>query len=107
MIAEAEANKRFCNKILQACRYTLLVTGDNENLQVSEPKCSLDRWILSRLALMIQISNDAFENREFARAVRAIREFFYYEFCDFYLVSRIKISSIMIGVSTLTLKCYF
>lgn len=73
----------------------MLVTDDNKDLQVLEPKCSLDRWILSRLAFMIQTTNDAFESREFARAVRAIKEFFYYEFCDFYLVSRIIASQVI------------
>jgi len=47
---------------------------------------SLDRWILSRLSRMVEHVNDAFAERNFHKAVAAIRQFIYYEFCDLYVV---------------------
>ncbi|XP_012279471.1 valine--tRNA ligase, mitochondrial-like [Orussus abietinus] len=81
-IIECVKNKHFCNKILQACKYTLRVTDEFE---ASTNLHSIDLWILSRLSLMVTSVNKAFAERHFYRAVSAIKQFLYYEFCDFYL----------------------
>ncbi|XP_028982384.1 valine--tRNA ligase, mitochondrial [Diachasma alloeum] len=83
-VVECKTNKHFCNKIWQACRYVLLVTDDGG---VEEPKklSTVDRWILSKMELMVEKVNENFRERNFYRAVNAVRQFFYYEFCDFYL----------------------
>ncbi|KAL0106283.1 hypothetical protein PUN28_016182 [Cardiocondyla obscurior] len=85
-VDDCRTNKYFCNKIWQASKYVLLMT--NENLQENENKENLndlDRWILSRLSRMVGIVNDAFAERNFHKAIAAIRQFLYYEFCDFYV----------------------
>lgn len=46
---------------------------------------SLDSWILSRLSLMIFKINEGFTTRNFHKAVAAMKQFFYREFCDIYL----------------------
>lgn len=46
----------------------------------------LDRWILSRLSWMVKTVNDGFAERNFHKAIAAIRQFLHYEFCDFYVV---------------------
>ncbi|XP_015585915.1 valine--tRNA ligase, mitochondrial [Cephus cinctus] len=83
-VIECYSNKLFCNKILQASRYVLRMTNDDP---IGMPKTfsTIDRWILSRLSLMVSAVNDAFTERHFYKAVAMLREFFYYEFCDFYL----------------------
>lgn len=47
---------------------------------------TLDSWILSRLSLMVEEVNTGFMERNFYKAVAAIKQFIYYEFCDIYLV---------------------
>lgn len=47
---------------------------------------SLDQWILSRLSLMVDRVNNAFAERNFHKAIAAIRQFLHYEFCDLYVV---------------------
>ena len=79
-------NKFFGNKIWQASRYAVLMTSDES---IKEPKKLnlIDEWILSRLSLMISLVNSNLELRLFHKAAKAIKEFLYYEFCDFYIVS--------------------
>lgn len=47
---------------------------------------TLDQWILSRLSWMVDRVNSAFAERNFHKAIAAIRQFLHYEFCDFYVV---------------------
>lgn len=47
---------------------------------------NLDRWILSRLSWMVETVNSAFAERNFHKAIAAIRQFLHYEFCDLYVV---------------------
>jgi len=44
-----------------------------------------DRWILARLNSLIRIVTSSFEAFDFHAAISAIHEFFWHEFCDFYL----------------------
>ncbi|XP_034941665.1 valine--tRNA ligase-like [Chelonus insularis] len=83
-IEECKTFKHFCNKIWQASKYVLMVT-DDVYVKLPENLSTVDRWILSRLELMVEIVNDSLEQRNFHRAVSAMRQFFHYEFCDFFL----------------------
>lgn len=82
---ECQQNKFFCNKIWQASRYAILMTNDDP-LEFPKEFTSIDEWILSRLAWMVETVNIELDKKNFYKAVRAIREFIYYEFCDYYLV---------------------
>ncbi|XP_054013458.1 valine--tRNA ligase-like [Hylaeus anthracinus] len=79
-----QTHKLFCNKIWQASRYIILMTGKN---LYREPKSMsiIDRWILSRLSLMISTTNDGFMERNFHKSIESLKQFLHYEFCDFYL----------------------
>lgn len=87
-------NKYFCNKIWQASKYILLMAKNGEESkedQKHEEKGkkylnTLDQWILSRLSWMVDRVNSAFAERNFHKAIAAIRQFLHYEFCDFYVV---------------------
>ncbi|XP_063986483.1 valine--tRNA ligase, mitochondrial-like [Diachasmimorpha longicaudata] len=83
-VIECKTNKHFCNKIWQACRYVLLVTDDG-GIEQPTSLSAVDQWILSKMELMVERVNQNFAERNFYRAVNAVRQFFYYEFCDFYL----------------------
>ncbi|EFN71756.1 Valyl-tRNA synthetase, mitochondrial [Camponotus floridanus] len=91
---DCRMNKYFCNKIWQASKYILLMAKNGEEIkedQKHEEKGkkylnTLDQWILSRLSWMVDRVNSAFAERNFHKAIAAIRQFLHYEFCDFYVV---------------------
>lgn len=87
-VDDCRTSKYFCNKIWQASKYVLLMTKEDQQRHENVEKESLndlDRWILSRLSWMVEIVNNAFVERNFHKAITAIRQFLYYEFCDFYV----------------------
>ena len=45
----------------------------------------VDRWILSRLARLRATATDGFETAQFHHATKAVQDFFWHEYCDFYL----------------------
>lgn len=87
-VDECRQYKYFCNKIWQASKYVLLMTKENQRYENEENDNlnDLDRWILSRLSWMVETVNDAFIERNFHKAITAIRQFLHFEFCDFYVV---------------------
>ncbi|XP_071563065.1 valine--tRNA ligase, mitochondrial isoform X1 [Temnothorax nylanderi] len=85
-VDDCRTSKYFCNKIWQASKYALLmIKEDQHENEGKENLNDLDQWILSRLSWMIGIVNDAFAQRNFHKAIAAIRQFLHYEFCDFYV----------------------
>ncbi len=50
-----------------------------------ETKNIIDRWILSRLTEVIKAYKNSFENYDAVNARRVLEQFFWHEFCDFYL----------------------
>ncbi|XP_031828314.1 valyl-tRNA synthetase, mitochondrial isoform X2 [Nomia melanderi] len=84
-VMECMTNKFFCNKMWQASKYILLATSEK---QCQEPKCItliIDRWILSRLSVVVQIANLALLNRDIHKVIESLKSFVHYQFCDFYL----------------------
>ena len=81
-----EEYKNFANKLWNAARFVLSnfdeafqPTGNLSNLTLD------DRWILSRLNKTIQKTNEYFDNYTFNEAAREIYQFFWDEFCAYYL----------------------
>ncbi|KAH1002553.1 hypothetical protein HUJ04_008633 [Dendroctonus ponderosae] len=92
-VSECHTNKLFGNKIWQATKFTLLWTGKVSAAQggfahwgPSVEMAPMDRWILSKLAQMLQAIEGAMEAHEFHGATAALKQFLYYEFCDVYLL---------------------
>lgn len=50
----------------------------------------MDQWILSRLATAEASSNEGFKTYDFPKATTALFNFWLYELCDIYLVSKMK-----------------
>ncbi len=86
-----ETARNFCNKIWNASRFLLANLGEDfspsDNLpQLIRQEGSLaERWILSRCTAMLQTVDDALANFEMSNAARALYDFFWSEFCDWFL----------------------
>lgn len=78
------SSRNFANKIWNASRFVLM------NLEGYEPGAPVpatvaDRWILSRLADLTARVSDGLDAYEFGEVARALYEFFWNEFCDWYI----------------------
>ena len=78
--------RNFCNKLWNASRFAFMnLEGytpgaiDADDLQME------DRWVLSRLATTAQQVTTMLDRYQFDQATRAIRDFTWNEFCDWYL----------------------
>ncbi len=77
---------RFCNKVWNASRYLL---GNLESRNLIAVKDSdlteLDKWIYARLNYAVKTTREALESYRYNDAASAIMEFFWNEFCDWYV----------------------
>jgi len=85
-----EMGQKFCNKLWNAARFVLMnVREDRTVLELSAiPADHLelaDRWILSRLSQTAAAVDRSFNEFRFNDATRAIYEFVWGEFCDWYV----------------------
>jgi len=82
-----EGYRNFCNKLWNASRFVLMncenqvIAQDIDYAQLSVT----DRWILSRQQELIDIVHQDFQNYRFDLAAKALYEFTWNEFCDWYL----------------------
>lgn len=86
-LQRVEGNRNFTNKIWNAVRYVL---SQLEGYQATEfPAASSlslpDRWILSRLSATVADATRLMDTFQYGEAGRQIYEFFWGEFCDWYL----------------------
>ncbi len=94
-VKRCEGYRNFMNKIWNAARLVLGLTQDLGAEQLSQASAlptrdgtSLlleDRWILAEYALTVQNVNKALETYRFDDAVRAIYDFLWKDYCDYYL----------------------
>ncbi len=83
-----EGSRHFCNKIWNASRFTLMnLEGfDPAEVDGAELEYTLaDRWILSALSRLVSAMDGCFEDYNFSEACRALYEFFWSDFCDWYV----------------------
>ncbi|MCD8200006.1 MAG: valine--tRNA ligase [Coriobacteriaceae bacterium] len=79
-----EQSRNFATKIWNAARFVLMNLEDYED---GEPvvECDEDAWILSRLATLAATIDEALDEYSFGAATRALMDFFWNEFCDWYI----------------------
>ncbi|MDH3590023.1 MAG: class I tRNA ligase family protein, partial [Gammaproteobacteria bacterium] len=85
-LGRIEGYRNFCNKLWNASRYVLMNTESADCGVGGNTEYSLaDRWIRSRLATAITTVRENFQIYRFDLAARALYEFTWHEFCDWYL----------------------
>jgi len=81
-----EYGRNFCNKLWNACRFAFMNLEGYTAGPISESELAVeDRWILSRLATTVREVTTMLDRYQFDQATRAVREFTWNEFCDWYL----------------------
>ncbi len=79
------SSRNFANKIWNASRFVLMNLDDG--FEPGEPKVETvaDAWILSRLADLAAKVDDGLLSYEFGETARVLYDFFWNEFCDWYI----------------------
>ncbi len=81
-----EMSRNFANKIWNAARFVLMNLDDFEPAPLDRAKLTAsDRWILSRGQQLVEDVSTALDRYEFGDASRRLYDFFWNEFCDWYL----------------------
>ncbi len=80
-----EGYQHFCNKLWNAANFVFINTNEEE-LGRSTSNCDvIDSWIVSELNHTVELVTEAMNNFRFDLAAKAIYEFVWDEFCDWYL----------------------
>lgn len=94
---QLDAAHHFLNKIWQSTRFVLSNIHENEELpSIDEIKTEElripDKWILSRLNHLIKTVSESMEKYDYLKASREIKNFYWNEFCDWYIeISKIRL----------------
>ncbi len=88
-----EGSRNFVNKLWNAARFVLSVKEEGEKLNgFTHPTLAEDRWILSRLNRLLARVGELLEEFQLGEALYQIHNFFWNEFCDWYIeIAKIRI----------------
>ena len=77
---------RFCNKVWNASRYILGNLEGRTLVPVRDSDLTeLDKWIYSCLDRAVREAKSAFEGYRYNEGASALYEYFWYDFCDWYV----------------------
>jgi valyl-tRNA synthetase len=79
------SSRNFANKIWNASRFVLMNLGDDFTPAEPRVETVADAWILSRLADLAARVDEGLVGYEFGETARALYDFFWNEFCDWYI----------------------
>lgn len=83
---KVENTRNFANKIWNASRFVIMNMKGYEPIEINDDELTLaDRWIISRLNTKIDEMTAMMEKYDFGEAARAIYDFIWDEFCDWYI----------------------
>ena len=82
--ASAEAGRNFGNKLWNATRFVLMNIDGYEPGPCERSELA-DRWIWSRLQVAVREMTEAMESYRFSDLTRAIYDFVWRDYCDWYL----------------------
>jgi len=80
-----EGGRNFANKVWNAGRLTLSLLEDFSPKGVTSREFLPDAWVLSRLQSIVEAVRDGIEGFRFSEAASDLYQFFWHEFCDWYL----------------------
>ncbi|HEY8666205.1 MAG TPA: valine--tRNA ligase [Tepidisphaeraceae bacterium] len=81
-----DEGRNFCNKLWNAARFALSNLEGVATEAVDETRWSMaDRWIVSRFNRTVDTANKALEIYRFDQYAKACYDFFWGDFCDWYL----------------------
>ena len=80
-----DLGKRFCNKLWNASRFTMMMLAESEPDASDKGLAMIDRWMLSRLADASRTIDDALANYQFSAYADAVYDLLWRDFCDWYL----------------------
>ncbi|GCE11171.1 valine--tRNA ligase [Tengunoibacter tsumagoiensis] len=82
-------NRNFANKIWNASRFVLMTTAEFDGgvpaIDELTPQTLADRWLLHRFELLTKSVTRLIEEFQFGEAGRQINEFFWSDYCDWYV----------------------
>ncbi|MFA4983507.1 MAG: class I tRNA ligase family protein, partial [Candidatus Micrarchaeia archaeon] len=85
---DMQYSKSFINKMLNAAKLVEKSAAGFDGKWGAEDEKHLriaDRWILSRLARVRAQATEDFEGHQFHHAIKLLQDFFWHEFCDYYI----------------------
>jgi len=82
---QVELGRNFCNKLWNACRFRQMQGGEVQGEMDTSRLRSDDKWILLRLHQCIKELDAAFAEFKFSEATKALYDFFWGDYCDYYV----------------------